>query len=182
MNPVKALQRYQQAVWLDFLVRSFISKGGLARLIRQDGVLGVTSNPAIFEKAIAGSDEYDESIQQMLGGGDRPVVDLYEQLAVEDICQAVDALRPTYEPPMHDGFVSLEVSPYLAMDTAGSVAEGSRLWKKIGRSNAMIKVPATAADSPAIGALLAQGINVNITLLFLAPRLPRGRGNLSVGS
>lgn len=167
MNPVKAVQQHRQAIWLDFLARNFIHNGELATLIRQDGVLGVTSNPSIFEKAIAGSSEYDEAIQLMLNREDRSVVDLYEHLAIEDIRHAADALLPSFQATNGvDGFVSLEVSPYLAMDTAASVAEGVRLWKMIRRNNAMIKIPATTAGIPAIGSLLSQGINVNVTLLF----------------
>jgi len=167
MNPVKALENHGQAVWLDFLARSFIAKGELKKLIDTDGVKGVTSNPSIFEKAVAASDEYDASIGKALKGGDRPVADLFEQLAVEDIQHAADVLRPVYDQQDgNDGFVSLEVSPYLAMDTKATIAEAKRLWKDVHRKNLMIKVPATPEGLPAIEALTGQGISVNITLLF----------------
>ncbi|MGH6742206.1 MAG: bifunctional transaldolase/phosoglucose isomerase, partial [Bradyrhizobium sp.] len=167
MNPVKALENHGQAVWLDFLARGFVAKGDLKRLIDTDGVKGVTSNPSIFEKAIGSSDEYDSPIGKALKGGDRPVADLFEQLAVEDIQHAADVLRPVYdELNGNDGFVSLEVSPYLAMDTKGTVAEAKRLWKEVHRKNLMIKVPATPEGLPAIERLIGEGISVNITLLF----------------
>ena len=167
MNPVKALQKHGQAVWLDFLARGFIAKGDLKRLIENDGVRGVTSNPAIFEKAIGSSDEYDSAIAKALKGHDRPVTDLYEHLAIEDIRHAADVLRPTYdELNGADGFVSLEVSPYLAMDTKATIAEAERFWREVDRKNLMIKVPATPEGLPAIRHLTAKGISVNITLLF----------------
>jgi transaldolase/glucose-6-phosphate isomerase len=167
MNPVKALESHGQAVWLDFLARGFIAKGELKTLIERDGVRGVTSNPAIFEKAIGGSDEYDGSVSALLKERDRPVVDLYEALAVEDIQKAADVLRPVYDRLRgEDGYVSLEVSPYLARDTEGTIAEAERLWQAVGRDNLMIKVPATREGLPAIRALIARGISVNITLLF----------------
>ncbi len=167
MNPIKELQKHGQAVWLDFLARNFIAKGDLKSLIDTDGVRGVTSNPSIFEKAIGGSSEYDNAISTLLKERDRPVVDLYEALAVEDIRHAADVLRPVYDQlDGRDGYVSLEVSPYLARDTAGTIAEAERLWRDVGRKNLMIKVPGTPEGLPAIEKLIAQGINVNITLLF----------------
>jgi len=167
MNPVKALQEYGQSIWLDFLARGFIAKGELKKLIDQDGVRGVTSNPSIFEKAIGHSDEYDASIKQALATSDRAVADLYEGLAVEDIKHAADVLRPVFDATHGgDGFVSMEVSPYLAMDTQASIAEARRLWREVDRKNLMIKIPATPPGLPAIRALIAEGINVNITLLF----------------
>jgi len=167
MNPVKALENHGQAVWLDFLARGFVAKGDLKKLIDTDGVKGVTSNPSIFEKAIGSSDEYDSPIGKALKGGDRPVADLFEQLAVEDIQHAADVLRPVYDQfDGNDGFVSLEVSPYLAMDTKGTIAEAKRLWKHVHRKNLMIKVPATPEGLPAIERLIGEGISVNITLLF----------------
>ena len=127
MNPVKALENHGQAIWLDFLARGFGAKGDLQALIETDGVKGVTSNPSIFEKAIGSSDEYDGAIGQALKNGDRPVADLFEALAVEDIQNAADVLRPVYDALNgDDGFVSLEVSPYLAMDTKGTIAEIGR--------------------------------------------------------
>jgi transaldolase/glucose-6-phosphate isomerase len=167
MNPVKALENHGQAVWLDFLARGFVAKGDLKKLIDTDGVKGVTSNPSIFEKAIGSSDEYDSPIGQALTRGDRPVAELFEHLAVEDIQHAADVLRPVYDHlGGHDGFVSLEVSPYLAMDTKATVAEAERLWKEVDRKNLMVKVPATTPGLPAIRQLIGEGISINITLLF----------------
>jgi transaldolase/glucose-6-phosphate isomerase len=167
MNPVKALETRGQSVWLDFLARGFIAKGDLKKLIETDGVKGVTSNPSIFEKAIASSDEYDAPIGQALKTGDRPIAELFEILAVEDIQHAADVLRPVYDEfKGHDGFVSLEVSPYLALDTKATTAEAERLWKEVDRKNLMVKVPGTAEGLPAIQQLIAKGISINITLLF----------------
>jgi transaldolase/glucose-6-phosphate isomerase len=167
MNPVKALENHGQSVWLDFLARGFVAKGELQKLIDTDGVKGVTSNPSIFEKAIDSSDEYDGAIGQALKSGDRPVADLFENLAVEDIRHAADVLRPVYDHLNgEDGFVSLEVSPYLAMDTKATIAEAKRLWKDVGRKNLMVKVPATPEGLPAIQRLIGEGISINITLLF----------------
>src|SRR3954468_10190821 len=167
MNPVKALEAHGQAVWLDFLARGFIARGELKKLIDSDGVKGVTSNPSIFEKAIGSSDEYDGSIGKSLKTRDRPVAELFEQLAIEDIRNAADVLRPVYDQLKgDDGFVSLEVSPYLAMETKGTIAEAERLWKEVGRRNLMVKVPATPEGLPAIEHLIGEGISINITLLF----------------
>ncbi len=167
MNNVKALQKHGQAVWLDFLARGFIEKGDLKALVDKDGVRGVTSNPSIFEKAIGGTDEYDSSIAALLKERDRTIGGLYEALAVQDIQKAADVLRPVFnELKGEDGFVSLEVSPYLARDTAGTIAEAQRLWREVKRDNLMIKVPGTREGIPAIEKLIAQGININITLLF----------------
>jgi len=167
MNPVKALENHGQAVWLDFLARGFVAKGDLKKLIETDGVKGVTSNPSIFEKAIGSSDEYDGAIGKALKSGDRPVAELFEHLAVEDIQHAADVLRPVYDQLKgEDGFVSLEVSPYLAMDTKATIAEAERLWKDVKRKNLMVKVPATPEGLPAIEHLIGEGISINITLLF----------------
>jgi transaldolase / glucose-6-phosphate isomerase len=167
MNPVKALEKHGQAVWLDFLARGFVAKGDLKKLIDSNGVKGVTSNPSIFEKAIGSSDEYDEPIGKALKKGDRPVAELFEHLAIEDIQHAADVLRPVYDQLKGgDGFVSLEVSPYLAMDTKGTIAEAERLWKEVDRKNLMVKVPATPEGLPAIEHLIGEGISINITLLF----------------
>ncbi len=167
MNPVKALENHGQSVWLDFLARGFVAKGDLQKLIETDGVKGVTSNPSIFEKAIGSSDEYDGPIGHALEKGDRPVAELFEHLAVEDIQHAADVLRPVYDRlDGSDGFVSLEVSPYLAMDTKGTIAEAKRLWKDVHRKNLMVKVPATPEGLPAIEHLIGDGISINITLLF----------------
>src|SRR6187399_3622141 len=167
MNPVKALENHGQAIWLDFLARGFVAKGDLQALIDTDGVKGVTSNPSIFEKAIGSSDEYDGAIGRALKDGDRPVADLFEAVAIEDIQNAADVLRPVYDRlDGNDGFVSLEVSPYLAMDTNGTIAEAERLWKDVKRQNLMVKVPATPEGLPAIEHLIGEGISINITLLF----------------
>ncbi len=167
MNPVKALENHGQSVWLDFLARGFVAKGDLQKLIDSDGVKGVTSNPSIFEKAIGSSDEYDGAIGHALKRGDRPVAELFEHLAIEDIQHAADVLRPVYDRLKgEDGFVSLEVSPYLAMDTKGTIAEAERLWKDVHRRNLMVKVPATPEGLPAIQHLIGEGISINITLLF----------------
>lgn len=167
MTPLKALQAQGQAVWLDFVARGFVEKGDLRRLVEADGVRGVTSNPAIFEKAIAGSNEYDDAIRAALQEGDRSVGDLYERLAVADIQKAADVLRPVYDATGGaDGFVSLEVSPYLAMDTEATVAEARRLWRDVDRPNLMVKVPGTAPGVPAVRTLIGEGININVTLLF----------------
>ena len=167
MNPVKALETHGQAVWLDFLARGFIAKGELKKLIEPDGVKGVTSNPSIFEKAIGSSDEYDGAIGSALKKADRSIAELFEHVAVEDIQHAADVLRPVYDEfNGNDGFVSLEVSPYLAMDTKGTIAEAMRLWHDVHRKNLMVKVPATPEGLPAIEHLTGKGLNINITLLF----------------
>ena len=167
MNPLKSLADHGQAVWLDFLSRGFIAKGGLKKLADDDGLRGVTSNPSIFEQAIGHSDEYDAAIARMLQVQDRSVGEMFEHLAVEDIQQATDVLRPTYDATHGaDGYVSIEVSPYLAKDTQGTIDEAKRLWREVGRKNLMIKVPGTQEGMPAIHDLIADGINVNITLLF----------------
>jgi transaldolase/glucose-6-phosphate isomerase len=167
MNPVKELQQHGQAVWLDFLSRGFIADGDLKKLIDEDGLRGVTSNPSIFEKAIGSSNQYDDEIGRVLQSGDCRVGELYERLAVGDIKHAADVLRPVFDATGGgDGYVSIEVSPYLAMDTKATIAEARRLWGEVDRRNLMIKVPATEAGLPAIRALTAGGINVNITLLF----------------
>jgi transaldolase/glucose-6-phosphate isomerase len=166
-NPLVLLHDYGQAVWLDFLARGFLAEGGLKKLVEQDRLTGVTSNPSIFEKAIAGSADYDQSLNTLETQGDCDVMALYERLAIEDIRHAADTLRPIYEATKRqDGYVSLEVSPYLAMDTDATVAEARRLWQSVGRDNLMIKVPGTKPGLPAIRQLIGEGINVNITLLF----------------
>jgi transaldolase/glucose-6-phosphate isomerase len=167
MNPLKSLADHGQAVWLDFLSRGFIAKGGLKKLADDDGLRGVTSNPSIFEQAIGHSDEYDAAIARMLAAQDRSIGEIFEHLAVEDIQQATDVLRPTYDTTHGaDGYVSIEVSPYLAKDTRGTIEEAKRLWREVGRKNVMIKVPGTPEGLPAVHDLIAGGINVNITLLF----------------
>jgi transaldolase/glucose-6-phosphate isomerase len=165
-NPLRALQVFGQSVWLDYIRRSLITSGELRRLIEEDGLRGITSNPAIFEKAVAGSSDYRDILE---GPGARTLDArrLYEQIAVRDIQEAADALRPVYdETAKRDGYVSLEVAPDLADDTAGTLEEARRLWQAVGRKNLMIKVPATRAGIPAVRQLIAEGINVNVTLLF----------------
>jgi transaldolase len=168
-NPLIELESFGQSIWMDFLRRSAIDSGELKQLIDQDGVSGVTSNPSIFEKAIAGSHDYDEAVLTLARQG-KSVQEIYEALTVEDIQRTADLFRPVYDRlDGKDGFVSLEVSPTLAGDTAGSIQEAHRLWKKVGRPNLMIKIPATEAGLPAIRQLIGEGINVNITLLFGLP-------------
>lgn len=168
MDPLKELLRHGQSIWLDYIRRSLITSGELKRLVEEDGLRGVTSNPTIFEKAIAGSTDYDGALSAELRKD--PQADagkLFETLAIEDIQMAADVLRPVYdETGGADGFVSLEVSPHLAQDTEGTIREAKRLWQAVGRPNLMIKVPATAAGIPAIETLIADGVNVNITLMF----------------
>ncbi|MDX2451053.1 transaldolase [Desulfosarcina sp.] len=165
MTPLDQLSELGQAVWFDYIRRSFTRAGDLQALIDQ-GVRGVTSNPAIFEKAIAGSDDYDEDIQR-LAAENRSVNEIYEALAIEDIRQAADLLRPLYDrTDGRDGYVSLEVSPTLAHDTSGTVADAKRLFAATDRPNLMIKIPATPAGIPAIESVIAAGINVNVTLIF----------------
>jgi transaldolase/glucose-6-phosphate isomerase len=166
-NPLLALRDRGQSVWLDFLSRDFLRAGGLERLIEQDGLGGVTSNPAIFEKAIAQSDAYDAQIARVVASGWPTVTEIFEELAIADIRDAADALRRHYDVTRGaDGFVSLEVSPYLANDTAATIEEARRLWRTVGRENLMIKVPGTPAGLPAIRQLIGEGLNINITLLF----------------
>jgi transaldolase/glucose-6-phosphate isomerase len=167
MNALKSLPDHGQAVWLDFLSRGFVAKGGLKKLVDEDGLRGVTSNPSIFEHAIGHTDEYDDAVAQILKQHDRPAGEIFEELAVEDLQHATDVLRPVFDSTKGaDGFVSIEVSPYLAKDTQGTIAEAKRLWHAIDRKNLMIKVPATPEGVPAVHDLIADGINVNITLLF----------------
>ena len=166
-NSLKQLERYGQAPWLDFIQRSFVHDGSLARLIEQDGLRGVTSNPAIFQKAMGEGTDYDEGFQALAHAGDTDPIGLYETLAIQDIQAACDVLRPVHDATgQRDGFVSLEVSPYLALRTDDTVAEARRLWEGVGRANLMVKVPGTAEGAPAIRQLIADGINVNVTLLF----------------
>ena len=156
-----------QAVWLDFVSREFLRKGELQTLIERDGLTGVTSNPSIFEKAMGHGTDYDASLERFLNRADASPVDVYEYLAVEDIQQAADILRPVYDRLNgKDGYVSLEVSPYLAMDTESTLLEARRLWKAVDRPNLMVKVPGTEAGAAAIQQLIAEGISVNVTLLF----------------
>ena len=165
-NPLRALQVFGQSVWLDYIRRSLITSGELRRLIDEDGLRGVTSNPAIFEKAITGSSDYRAILEQPEARTPDPKT-IYERLAVQDIQDAADALRAIYdETSRRDGYVSLEVSPLLAYDTAATLDEARRLWRAVGRDNLMIKVPATPQGIVATHELIGEGINVNVTLLF----------------
>ena len=157
-----------QAPWLDFVDRSFLKEGGLKKLVEEDGVTGVTSNPSIFEKAMGHGDAYDEQFGQFVqANAGASITDTYEALAIRDIEAAADTLRPVYDRlGTKDGYVSLEVSPYLANDTDGTVMEARRLWKQVDRPNLMIKVPGTKAGAPAIRQLIEDGLNINVTLLF----------------
>jgi transaldolase len=165
-NPLKGLLAYGQSPWLDFIRRNILLNGDLKKMIVDDGLRGMTSNPAIFEKAITGSDDYAD----LLGAPEAKKLNakgLYEQIAIRDVQTAADIFRGVYdETKGRDGYVSLEVSPTLANDTAGTLEEARRLWKAVGRPNLMVKVPATKEGIPAIRQLLEEGININITLLF----------------
>ncbi len=165
-NHLRELEGLGQAVWLDFLDRKLLDSGELQRLIDEDGVKGLTSNPTIFEKAIGEGDAYDERLKALAAHGDAPEA-IYERLAVADLQRAADIFRPTWDRlGGRDGFVSLEVSPGLANDSAGTVEEARRLWRAVDRPNLMIKVPGTPAGPAAIRQLISEGINVNVTLLF----------------
>ena len=166
-NPLKTLQEYGQSVWLDFLSRDLFRSGELKRLIAEDGLRGMTSNPSIFEKAIGHGEDYDAQIAELEASGDLDPGTLFERLAVTDIQSAADALRPVYDQTQgRDGYVSIEVSPYLAMQTDATIEEARRLWREIGRDNLMVKIPATKPGLPAIRTMIAEGVNINITLLF----------------
>ena len=167
VNPLKELLKYGQSVWLDYIRRNLITGGELKRLIDEDGLRGMTSNPSIFEKAIAGSTDYTDFLNSLKGRHDLDAKARYEMLAIRDIQDATDLMRPVYDSANRkDGFVSLEVSPYLANDTEGTIAEARRLWKTVNRENVMIKVPGTPAGLPAIKQLISEGTNINVTLLF----------------
>jgi len=169
-NPLLKLEAFGQSIWMDFIRRGMIASGQLKQLIQEDGLGGVTSNPSIFEKAIAGSHDYDDAIRALAVEG-KSVDQIYAALTVEDIQHVADLFRPVYERlDGADGFVSLEVSPCLARDTVKTIAEARRLWAAVARPNVMIKVPATLEGLPAIQQLIGEGINVNITLLFGLPR------------
>ena len=166
-NPLKDLLKFGQSVWLDYIRRDLITSGELKRLIEEDGLRGMTSNPAIFEKAIAGSTDYADILASLKDRSDLDAKARYELIAIRDIQDAADLLRPVYnESKLRDGYISLEVSPYLARDTQGTLEEARRLWKAVGRQNIMIKVPGTAEGIPAFEQLISEGINVNVTLLF----------------
>jgi transaldolase len=164
--PLLELAALDQSIWLDFIQRGMLESGELQQLVEADGLRGVTSNPSIFEKAIAGSHDYDEAIRVLAKEG-KSAEQIYDALTVEDIQRVADLFQPLYDRlGGADGFVSLEVSPYLADDTAGTLRDARRLWAAVDRPNVMIKVPATAQGLPAIEQLVGEGINVNVTLLF----------------
>ncbi|SPF47088.1 Transaldolase 2 [Candidatus Sulfotelmatobacter kueseliae] len=166
-NPLKELLNYGQSMWFDYIRRDLFTTGKLQQLISEDGLRGMTSNPAIFEKAIADSSLYNDILQSLAARTDLDTTAKYEQIAIRDIQDAADALRPVYQDSkFRDGYVSLEVSPYLAHQTQETIAEARRLWKTVQRDNVMIKVPGTAEGLPAIRQLIGEGININVTLLF----------------
>lgn len=167
MNPLKDLEQFGQAPWLDNLGRGLVRSGELAKLVQEEGIKGVTSNPAIFEKSMGHSNEYDEEIRSLIDAGKVETGLMFNTLAIADIKAACDVLKPVYDKTKKaDGFVSMECNPYLANDTEETLVEARHLWKEIDRKNAMIKVPATHAGIPAIEKLLSEGININVTLLF----------------
>ncbi|WP_380787626.1 transaldolase [Sphingomonas sp. R86521] len=168
MGALNQLEGFGQAVWLDFVDRKFLEAGGLQKLVDEDGLTGVTSNPSIFEKAMGHGDAYDSTLadydKQHAGAA---TIDRYEHLAIQDIKAAAETLKPVYDKlDAKDGYVSLEVSPYISDDTDATIAEAQKLWKMVDRPNLMIKIPGTPAGAPAIAATIAAGINVNVTLLF----------------
>jgi transaldolase len=165
-NPLLELHRLGQSVWLDNISRHILNSGELKKLIEEDGLCGVTSNPTIFEKAINGSQDYNADIKRLARDG-KSVEDIYDVLVVEDIQRAADLFRTRFrESSGHDGYVSLEVSPKLANDTDKTLHEARRLWKRVNRPNLMVKVPATPAGIPAFEQLISEGININVTLMF----------------
>lgn len=165
-HPLLDLKQHGQSVWLDNLSRPLIRSGELQRLVQEDGITGVTSNPAIFNKAMTSGTAYDEAMTKLVQAG-KTTLEIYEALAITDIQDACDVLRPVHDATGgSDGFVSLEVSPHLADDTQGTIEEAARLWNTVGRRNLLVKIPGTAAGVPAVEACLTRGINVNVTLLF----------------
>jgi transaldolase len=170
MNPLVRLGELGQSPWYDFITRQLVTSGELARLIREDGLLGMTTNPTIFEKAIAGSDIYDDDVRRLQAAGHGPA-EIVEAVAVADVRTACDLFTPVYQRTGgRDGLVSIEVSPTLAHDTAGTIRAAERLWSEVDRPNAMIKIPGTREGLPAVTHCIAAGINVNVTLLFSVTR------------
>ena len=166
-NPLQELINYGQSMWLDYIRRDLFTTGKLKQMIADDGLRGMTSNPAIFEKAIADSSLYDDQLKSLASRSDLDTTARFEHLAIQDIQSAADALRPVYdESKFRDGYVSLEVSPYLARKTQETIDEARRLWKAVQRENVMIKIPGTAEGIPAIRQAIGDGININVTLLF----------------
>src|SRR6516162_2645331 len=165
-NPLKGLLSYGQSPWLDFIRRNILLNGNLKKMIQEDGLRGMTSNPAIFEKAISAGDDYDDIIKAPEAPSSTAMA-LYEKIAIRDVQEAADIFRPVHqETKGRDGYVSLEVSPNLAFDTQATLEEARRLWKTVNRPNVMIKIPGTPQGVPAIRQALSEGININITLLF----------------
>jgi len=170
MNPLMQLIEAGQSYWLDNLTRAMITNGDLTRRVSEEGLRGVTSNPTIFHKAIAGSEDYDAQIRELATAG-KDVAEIYERLVVTDVRNACDVLRPVYDATQGaDGFVSLEVSPHLACDTEGTMLEARRLFQAVRRPNLLIKIPGTLEGIPAVEEMLYEGININITLLFAVER------------
>ena len=166
LNPLLELQKAGQSVWLDYIRRDLLTGGELRRLIAEDGLRGMTSNPSIFEKAISGSPDYSAQLDQLITEG-LNAGDIFERIAVKDIQDAADILRPVYDSTnKRDGYVSIEVTPTLAHDTQGSIEEARRLWKAVKRPNLMVKIPGTPEGVPAVRQLTGEGLNINITLLF----------------
>jgi len=166
-NPLKQLTRFGQSIWLDYIRRSLMTSGELRRMVEEDGLGGMTSNPSIFEKAIEGGEEYADYLEQLRADKSLDAKGVYERLAIRDIQDAADVLRPVYaRTNRRDGYVSLEVAPYLAHKTQDTIDEALRLWKTVDRPNVMIKIPGTPAGVPAIETALREGVNVNVTLLF----------------
>ncbi|BDG04973.1 transaldolase [Anaeromyxobacter oryzae] len=173
-NPLRELARYGQSVWYDSLRRGNLVSGELARYVEEDGLTGLTTNPSIYEKAIAGTGDYEEELVTLLPRAELDAKTIYETLALRDIRAAADLLRPVYERTARgDGYVSLEVSPVVAHDAGASRDEARRLWRALDRENVLIKVPGTPEALPVIRDLLAEGVNVNITLLFSRARYAR---------
>jgi transaldolase len=165
-NPLRQLERFGQSVWLDYIRRQLLSSAEFRRMIDDDGLKGMTSNPTIFEKAIDGSHDYDAQFATLASAG-RGVDAIYEALTTDDIKAAADAIRPVYDRTNgRDGFVSYEVSPLLAHDTDGTIKAARRYWQMIDRPNLMVKVPSTPAGIPAVEELISEGLNINITLMF----------------
>jgi len=166
MNPLVEVEKLGQSIWYDNIRRLLIDNGDIAGKIADDDLRGITSNPTIFEKAIGGSTDYNDAMQKLIGEG-KGVTEIYEALAIEDIQRAADLFKPVYERTNKlDGYVSLEVSPLLARDTDGTVAEAKRLWAALNRPNVCIKIPATPEGIPAIRQSIAAGININVTMIF----------------
>ena len=169
-NPLRSLRELGQSVWYDYIRRDLYASGKLEKLIREDGLAGMTSNPTIFQKAIAETELYDEDVRRLGTEGKDPFA-VFDRLAIEDVSRAADVFRPVFDETRGgDGYVSIEVGPKLANDTEGSIREARRLWEACARPNVMVKIPGTAAGVPAIRQCLSEGVNINITLLFSVSR------------